>query len=98
MKLYIYTSQPESVLQGDFFCSLRTTDDKEWHDKQPNFVFLGEIEFEYDADASTLRQYAVDAIDAEMEIQRQNFTAGMEELKAKKESLLAIEYKPDDNS
>ena len=96
MKLYIYTCNPEDVMEGDFFCSLRLTSDKEWHDSQSHYISLGTIEVELDTDTNTLRQHAIDAIDNEMETQRINFTHGMEQLKARKESLLAIEHKPDE--
>ena len=96
MKLYIYTCNPEQVLEGDFFCSLRLTSDKKWHDNQPDYISLGEIEVDFDADAYKIRQHAIDAIDNEMAAQRENFTNGMEELQTRKESLLAIEHKPDE--
>ena len=94
MKYYAFTSNPEGLLDGySSSFIMRSTKD----DAPENWVFCGEVEFNPDAiDKDAVRKAAVNEIDAEMEKQRTNFTAGMEQLKARKESLLAIEHKPDE--
>ena len=90
MKLYIYTCRPKEVFEGDLFCSLRLTTDKKWHDAQSEYLFLGEIEVEIDVNEKQLRQHAIKLIDEEIESVTKDFTAGMEQLKARKAELLAL--------
>ena len=95
MKYYAFTSNPEGFIDG-YSSSFILRAKKE--DAPEDWVFIQEVDFDPNAiDISSIRQAAVKSIDAEMEKQRTNFTAGMEELKARKESLLAIEHKPEES-
>ena len=95
MKYYAFTTTPDGYLEG-WSQSFILVPDK--NHVSEHWVFIQEVEFNPNAvDIDTVRNAAVKNIDAEMEAQRINFTHGMEELKARKESLLAIEHKPEES-
>ena len=94
MKYYAFTSNPEGLLDG-FSSSYIMRSTRE--DAPEGWVFVGDVEFDPDAvDMDAVRKGAVNMIDTEIEKQTANFTAGMERLRNRKESLLAIEHKPDE--
>ena len=96
MKLKIFITHPEYFLNGSNYCSLHACDENEaymYEDKQ----VIAEVEIDMDAiDTNATRATAVQILENEMESKREDFTAGMEALKTRKESLLAIEHKPDE--
>ena len=96
MKLKIFIGNPEYFLAGDNYCSLHVCSENQnfmYEDKQ----VIAEVEVDMDAiDTTQIRASAVQILDNEMEQKRADFTAGMEGLQARKESLLAIEHKSDE--
>ena len=96
MKLKIFINNPEYFLAGEYFVALHACAQNEhymYEDKQ----VIAEVEIDIDAiDTTQTRAAAVQILENEMEQKRADFTAGMEGLQARKESLLAIEHKPDE--
>ena len=95
MKYKVCTANPKGFLEGwsTSFILIEA-------DGQPSedWAVLSEIDFDKDSiDMAEVRKSAVSNIDAEMEEQRVNFTAGMERLQNQKESLLAIEHKQEES-
>ena len=95
MKYKVCTAKPEGFIEGWSTTFITIAADLEPSEGR---VVLGEVDFDPSAvDITEVRQAAVKSIDAEMEKQRTNFTAGMERLQNRKESLLAIEHKPEES-
>jgi len=90
MKYSVITTNPAGLIEGysnTFFLTPRGPVTNGW-------VLVGEVEFNPDSiDMDKVRAAAVSGIDAEMESRRADFLAGLEELKQRRESLLAIEHK-----
>ena len=91
MKYHIITTNPGGVIEGYSNTFLltphKTLASNDW-------AWVGEVEFDpASIDMNEVRRAAVKGIDAEMERRRADFLAGLEELKTRRESLLAIDHK-----
>ena len=87
MKYYVYTTNPDGFIEGwsnSFILS-------ESVHKTDGWVLLGEVDFDKNAvDMNAVRAAAVEGIDHEIARKTEDFTAGMEQLKARKAELLAL--------
>lgn len=92
MKYYAFTANPAGYIEG--WAKTLLLISNKGHASE-DWKFIQEVEFDEDAvDTNEIRASAVQSLDNEMEQKRADFTAGMEGLQARKESLLAIEHKP----
>lgn len=99
MKLYIYISNPEEFLQGDYdFCFRATSMTPEKIARSvPEYIHAGTVEVEINVEDRAVRQVAKSIIDAEMRKVRGESEAKLEALEHRKQRLLAIEHKGDNN-
>ena len=92
MKLYIYITNPEEYLAGEYrWCFSASA---ETGLAGGTWLLAGQVEVELDVDENKIRQIAVAEIEQEMEQRRSDFTHGMEQLEAKKQKLLSITHRP----
>ncbi len=94
MKYNVYTSNAKRYLNNQItsftMCEFREDD------RVPNgWAKVGEVEFTPFAPESDIRDAAVKELDREMQLKREDFTHGMEELQRRKEELLAITHQPE---
>ena len=94
MKLYAYITDPEDFLNGEYnwcFGLSAKPEISAW-------LRAGEIEVEFDLDEKQVRQIAVEQINAEMQVRRDDFTRGMGELEQRKQELLSITHQPEEQN
>ena len=92
MKYYAFTANPEQFVAGTYQSLILRQSANPIED----WVFVQEIEVDMDAiDMDMVRAAAVGQLDALMQQRRADFTAGMQQLAERKESLLALEHKPE---
>ena len=91
MKLFVYITDAEEFLNGEGRgLTLRPS-----NENAPDiWIEAGSIELELDIDQSTVRQKAVETIERLMQLKREDFSNGMEELSRRKQELLSIPHQP----
>ncbi len=94
MKYNVYTTDADFYLN----CGESSFLMHEFHRDGPvpnGWAKVGEVEFTPTAPESDIREAAVKELDREMQLKREDFTHGMEELQRRKEELLAITHQPE---
>jgi hypothetical protein len=90
-KLYIYVSDPECFLAGDYFLSLRISDNKDFHDGR--YPFITEIDVDLQkADAADISNKAVAALDEKAAKLRAQTELECNEIEQRKQKLLSITH------
>ena len=98
MKFYLYITNPESFLKGDYFCSVRATTDKDWHDRA-GYELLAEVDLSPELmDRGSITQKAVYAIECEERNERAKFELVLNDLAQRKSNLLAITHNPSEEA
>lgn len=93
-KIDIYVTDPAAFLDGDAGVSLtirpESYKDFDWYEG----IHAGQYMLDIGITENEVRVAAVKRIDAEIEKRREDFTNGMQELKAKKAELLSLAHAP----
>ena len=93
MKLYIYITDHESALKGDFAWSI-TTSSREDLGENTDWLLAGEVDVELSVDNEAISMSAINNLDKEIQETRAVSEAKITELERRKQELLAITYKP----
>lgn len=93
---YVFVNDPEQAMEGDFFLSLRITDDrgKDFHERH-DYPFVQSVEIDMDnVNREDITLKAVDAIDNQIKERRAVLQQEINRLEERKASLLAITHQP----
>ena len=92
MKLYIYITDMERALKGEYEWSL-TASSRGDMDTLPDWTLVGEVELDFNMDSTEMTKAAVEQIEQEREKVKAELSQKMQKLDDRKASLLAIEHK-----
>ena len=97
MKLFIYIRDAEKFLRGDFdFCFRISSDSPESVSKYAaSHLHAGVVDVDIDIDAQTVRQHALEVIDAQADIVRGKLGEQLARIEARRQNLLAITHQAD---
>ena len=87
MKLYIYATNIEEVLKGDFRWSLTASGDD---DLSATYGLIAEVDVELNLDREKLTGVAMDSLDNDIKEIKAKTTAAITTLEARKQNLLAL--------
>jgi len=91
MKLYIYITDIQAYLRGDYGWCFDASSRSDLH-QTTIYALAGEVEVELGVDENKLRQKAVETIEEKEKIARAEFQVVMDRFKDEKQNLLAISH------
>ena len=89
MKLFIYATEIEDVLKGDFAWSLSVSSRD---DIESGWIVIGEIETELNLDHEALTGLAVNSLENEIKDIKAKTTAAITVLEGRKQNLLSLTH------
>ena len=90
MKLFIYTTNIEETLRGDFAWSLSASSRDDLADVASDWYLIGEIEFDMNLDRESLTKEAVSNIDKQIKDVRAQTSSAIALLESRQQNLLAL--------
>jgi len=90
MKLFIYVTDVEEALKGDFNWSLTISSRDDFEDTVSSYVRVGEVDVDLDLDREALTKTAVDNLEEQITEVKAKTTAAITSLEARQQNLLAL--------
>jgi len=94
MKLYIYITDMEAALKGDFEWSLNTST-RDNLDDGTSWIIAGDVDFDLSVDREAITKAAITKLDAAIERERTESNEKLMRLEQRKNELLAITHEPE---
>lgn len=92
IKQQLYITEPDKFLSGDYHSCFNLFGDDEPRPCE-GWIACGEIWIDVDVDTGEVRQQAIDALECAEKALQAEYTAKLNQIAAKKQELLAIEYR-----
>ena len=92
MKLFIYATDLEAVLRGDFVWSLKLSSRDDLGDTGDNWILLGEIEYHISLDREALTKKAVSNLGEQIQKVKAASHVTVTALETRQQNLLALTH------